>query len=357
MKGVYQRKDRKGIWCISYYVDGRQKRESIGPSKKLAETVLSKRKTEIAEGKFLDKSKIKRIKLMDFVTLFLDTYSKPNKSSWKDDVQRLTAAADILGKGKHLDEIKPYDIEDFKKYKLQEGIEPSTVNRYLTIMKTMFKKAIEWGYAEKNPLDTIKHLRENNVKVRYLEKEEIARLLEVCSPYLKAAVLTALNTGMRKGEMMMLKWSDIDFKNSIIYVHKTKNNEPKMCPMNIVVKRELINLREHSEKEQVFPMNVDKIFSKAIRCAKITHCRWHDLRHTFASHLVMNGVDLMTVKELMGHKDIKMTMRYSHLSQGHKARSVDTLGSMMESIISTKQAPQGSLEILEKQLLFVSSSD
>ncbi|MDD5496714.1 MAG: tyrosine-type recombinase/integrase [Candidatus Omnitrophica bacterium] len=269
--GIFKKGDN---WYIDYYVSNRRKREKVGSSRKLAETVLAKRKTQIAEGKFLDISKVKRVKLSDFVTLFVETYSKPNKTSWKDDLERLSRAAGLLGKDKYLDEVTPYNIEEFKKLKLQEGLEPSTVNRYLTVLKTMFKKAIEWGNAEKNPLITVKHFKENKPIVRYLDKEEIAKLVEACDPYMKAVVLTALNTGMRKGEMLALKWTDIDLKNNMVLVRKTKNNEPKIIPINMVLKRVLVNLREHSSGEVVFPLGVDKLFSRAAKYAKITNSRF-----------------------------------------------------------------------------------
>lgn len=341
---------KNGQWYIDYYVHGRRKREKIGPSKKLAETVLGKRKAQIAEGKYLDKKKIKRIKFSDFVEVFLETYSKPNKASWKDDKIRLTLAVSFFGKATYLDDITPFQIEQFKKHKLQEGTKDSTINRYLTILKTVYNKAIEWGNAKENPFNKVKHYKENNARVRYLEKEEIGRLLDACPQYVRQIVMVAINTGMRKNEIFSLKWSDIDFRNDLIYIHKTKNNERKIIPMNLPLKRTLINMREHSKEDELFPVKrIEKPFSKALKCATITNCRFHDLRHTFASHLVMNGVDLMTVKELLGHKDIKMTMRYSHLSRGHKNKAVDKIGSMMDTIWTPendKQAVEKCLDVV-----------
>jgi len=332
---------RNGNWYIDYYVRGRRKKEMVGPSRKLAETVLAKRQTQIAEDKFLDVTRIERVKLGDFVHKFIENYSKPNKSSWKADNVRLNNAAKLLGEQAYLDEITPFHIDKLKKTKIQEGVKPSTVNRYLTVLKTMYKKAIEWGNAKENPLDNAKHFKEDNKIIRFLEEEEISRLIEACSDRLRPIVTTALNTGMRRGEIFNLKWSDIDFKRKLINVHKTKNKERKTIPMNVLLVNTFARVREHSTSEYVFnKKGIRKDFSNALKCAKITTCRFHDLRHTFASHLVMKGVDMMTVKELMGHKSIKMTERYSHLSQAHKSKAVEQLSSVMVPVWDFKKEVQ-----------------
>lgn len=342
-KGIYQ---KNGNWYIDYYANGKRKREKIGPSKKLAQTVRNKRLTQVAEGKHLDIDRVKRVKFLDFVEIFLETYSKPNKASWKDDRVRLNLVAKYFG-NVYLDELTPYKMEQLKKHKLQEGTKPSTINRYLTILQTMYKKAIEWGNAKENPLFGVKHFKEDNASLRFLEEEEISRLLDACSDYLRPIVITALNTGMRRGEIFNLKWSDLDFKRGSINVYKTKNNEKKVIPMNSLLRGTIARVREHSTDEYVFPKrSIRKDFSNALKYAKIWNCRFHDLRHTFASHLVMQGVDLVTVKELMGHKSIKMTMRYSHLSQDHKIKAVGAL----DSIIGTIWTPEVKVQDIEEAI-------
>ena len=337
-KGIYL---KDGSYHIDYYVKGRRRREMIGTSLKLARTVRNKRLIQIAEGKFLDIDKINRIKLGDFVKQFLETYSKPNKATWKDDNCRLNGAAGFFGSGTYLDEITPKNIEQFKNYKLQGGTKAATINRYLTVLQTMYKIAIEWGHAKENPLLKVKHLREDNVVLRFLEEEEIARLLEASSDYLKPIIVTALNTGMRRMEIFNLKWSDVDFRRGLVSMHKTKNNDIKVIPMNTLLRHTLARVREHSISEYVFPIkSIRKDFSNALKCARISDCRFHTLRHTFASHLVMQGVDLVTVKELMGHKSIKMTMRYSHLSQDHKSKAVEALEGVMDNVWATEEKAQ-----------------
>ena len=338
INGIFK---KRGNWYIDYYVQGRRKREMIGPSKKLAEQIRNKRLIEVAENKHLDIKRIERKRLGEFVSLFIETYSKPNKVSWKDDYSRLNLAVSFFGSKTYLDEITPYHIEKFKKHKLEQGTKSSTINKYITILKTMYKKAIEWGNVETNPFSTVKKLREEEPPIRYLEKEEIARLLDACDGILRPIVITALNTGMRKGEIFNLKWSDVDLKNNFIYLYKTKNNERRVIPVNQLLRRTLIMHRERSTSEKVFPMkSIQRYFARALKCAKITNCRFHDLRHTFISHLALEGVPIHTVKELAGHKSIEMTMRYAHLSPDHKSKAIETIGNLMDTVWTPKENRQ-----------------
>ncbi|MFC1599238.1 tyrosine-type recombinase/integrase, partial [Candidatus Omnitrophota bacterium] len=199
-------------------------------------------------------------------------------------------------------------------------------------IKHIFTMAMQWGKAESNPVKKVKLFRENNQRVRYLEKEEIESLINNSRGYLKRIVIIALNTGMRKGEILGLKWRDVDLKRGIIYLLNTKNGERREIPMNSAVKWALIKQPKHKDGPFVFCNkngksfgNVRKSFIAALRKSGIINFRFHDLRHTFASQLVMGGVDLNTVRELMGHKSIRMTLRYTHLSPAHKSRAVDLL--------------------------------
>lgn len=330
------RKD--GNWYIDYYANGRRKREKIGTSKVLAETVLRKRKVEIAEGKFLDVRKEQKIKFEDFSEEYLNIYSKPNNRSWKDNdlpnIRRLKA----FFSGRYLHEITPLLVEKFK-IERSKAVSPATTNRSLTCLKSIFNKAIAWGrFNGVNPVKGVKFFPEDNQRTRYLEKEEVVKLLKHCKGHLKPIVIVALNTGMRKGEILNLKWHDIDFNRGIIYLLKTKNNEKREIPMNDAVKTALIKVRKYPESPYIFcdkngePFrDVRKSFFTVLKKTGIINFRFHDLRHTFASHLVMSGIDLNTVRELLGHKSLEMTLRYSHLSPNHKKRAVDILGRQMDT--------------------------
>ncbi|MEW6675413.1 MAG: site-specific integrase [Nitrospirota bacterium] len=219
-------------------------------------------------------------------------------------------------------------IEEYKTQRLREVI-PTTINKEIGCLKHMYTKALEWGYLKRNPAKEVKLLKQPPGRLRYLEREEINNLLDACAPHLRPIIVAGLNTGMRKGEILNLKWSDVDLKNRRITLTNTKNNEIRIIPINDTFYQELINLKDNSQGEYVFcnakkkPFSdIKKAFVSALKRAGIKDFRFHDLRHTFGSHLVMKGVDLRTVQQLLGHKDIKMTMRYSHLSPGHLQEAV-----------------------------------
>lgn len=222
-------------------------------------------------------------------------------------------------------------IEKYKAERLAE-VSPATVNRELANLKNMYTKAIEWGYVKSNPVKKVKFLKEPPGRLRYLKAEEVDALLKACADHLRPIVITALNTGMRRGELFNLKWTDVDLKNRKITVVNTKNNESRVIPINQTLYKELIEISDESKGEYVFPdrkghpfKDIKKSFSTALKRAKIEDFRFHDLRHTFGSHLVMQGVDLRTVQQVMGHKDIKMTMRYSHLSPEYVQEAMERL--------------------------------
>lgn len=330
---VYEYKGKKGTtYYIVYSVDGRRKTETIGKDKKLAENVLHKRLTEIAENKYLDVKKEEKIWFEDFADQYLDFYCKPNNKTWETSDKIKIKNLKRYFSGKYLYEITPLDIEKYKSERIKK-VSTATVNRDLACLKSIFNRAIEWKKAKDNPVRLVKLFRENNQRLRYLEKEEIIKLLDNCHNYLKPIVIVALNTGMRRGEILKLKWHDIDFRRDIIYLHNTKNGEKREIPMNAEVRTTLIKVRKHPQSPYIFcnktgnPFgDIKKSFLTALTNSGIINFHFHDLRHTFASQMVMSGVDLNTVRELMGHKSIQMTLRYSHLSPDHKKRAVDILG-------------------------------
>ena len=147
---------------------------------------------------------------------------------------------------------------------------------------------------------------------------------------------------MRKSELFNLKWHDIDYKREIIHLLVTKNNEKREIPMNSLVKSTIIKVKKHTKSNYVFCKNdgspytnIRRAFKTALKRANIHDCSLHTLRHSFGSHLVMSGIDLNTVRVLLGHKDIKMTTRYAHLSPNFKKRAVEVLVSQNTAQIDT----------------------
>lgn len=329
--GVYRNK-KDDHYYVDYYISGRRKREKISKNRKLAENVLAKRRVEIAEGRYLDvRKEKKRWKFTDFADEYYKYHCANMKSRKKTHEVHLRVLRAYF-KDKYLDQISVMDVEKFKTKRINE-VSPATVNRALSCLKSLFNKAIAWEkFDGMNPVCKVKLLKENNKRLRYLEKEEIERLLAVCDESLKPVVVVALNTGMRLGEILGLKWQDVDFRRGIIYLLRTKSGDKREIPMNELVRRALTGVRKHPSSEYIFchkdgnpRKTVRKSFSTAMKKSNIENFRFHDLRHTFASHLVMAGIDLNTVRELLGHADLTMTLRYAHLSQDHKKNAVDVL--------------------------------
>lgn len=319
-------------WYIDYYYKGRRKRKKIGPSKKLAMQVLNDVQLKIAKGEYLGIYDEKKIPFDEYAKQYL-AFSKANKA-WSTYKRRDRFSVKNLNsffKGKYLFEITPQMIEKYKAVRL-ERVTPASVNRELACLKHMFTKAIEWGFIKANPAKGVKRLKEPPGRLRYLKPEEVVALLDVCADHIRPIVVTALNTGMRKSEILNLRWSDVDLRNRKITVINAKNNETRVIPINQTLYQELLTLSEKVKGEYVFSGrnghpygDIKKGFSAALNRAGIEDFRFHDLRHTFGSHLVMQGVDLKTVQQVMGHKDIKMTMRYSHLSPEYVQEAIERL--------------------------------
>jgi integrase len=226
-------------------------------------------------------------------------------------------------------------IERYKRRRREE-VSAASVNRELVLFKHMFHKAVDWQYMNMNPAQTVKLLKEPQGRLRYLLPEEREFLLQECSGMLRAIVITALETGMRKSELLNLTWKDVDLIRRTITVTRTKNNEIRVLPISDTLQPILERLYRERRGLYVFAKedgssygNWRGSFESACDRAGIEDLRFHDLRHTFASYLVMAGVDIRTVQELMGHKDIKMTMRYSHLSKAHLLEAVNKIGTKL----------------------------
>ena len=222
----------------------------------------------------------------------------------------------------------------------EKKLSPATRNRHLAHLSSMFNRGKEWGLVTSNPAQGIKPLRENGARTRFLDGDEVARLLTAASQTFRPILITALHSGMRRGEILNLKWPDVDFKNRIITVQKSKSGNKRMLPMDDTLYEVLGVLPTRFQQGYVFPspvkegqprFGVQRQFGKAVKKASVHNFRFHDLRHTFASHLVMSGVDLMAVKELLGHATLTMTMRYSHLAPDHRMRAIKTLDSAYQT--------------------------
>ncbi len=213
-------------WYIDFYEKGQRKRKKIGPSKKLAEQVLKDVEVKIVKKEYLGILEEKKIVFEDYAKVYLK-YAKANKADSTESRDSYSVAnLKSVFKGKYLFDITTEMVENYKTKRL-EKVEPATVNRGLACLKHMYTKAIEWGYVKTNPAKGIKRLKEPPGRLRYLRPNEVNALLTACSEHLRHLVVTAVNTGMRRGELFNLKWPQVDLENRKITVINSKNNESR----------------------------------------------------------------------------------------------------------------------------------
>ena len=311
-----------------------QKALPFAQSREEAALTLSKKVAEVFDRKHGIESKRENIRFSDFAKIYLEDYMMTVRRNFKPDVYRLQILCRYF-KNVDLRIVTPLVIERFRKSRLKAGNTKSTCNRYLQLLKRMFNVAIEEGYAEENPVRKVKFFSEkDNMKERTLTDEEERKLMETCSKPLSSIIAVALNTGMRRAEILNLRWCHVDLKARRIKVEKTKSEKVRFIPINNVLFYELGRLKgENNQSPYVFfnpetgkPYQDMKTgFKGALRRAGIEGMRFHDLRHTFASRLVEKGVDIETVRDLLGHHSITITQRYTHSTDDRKKAAVELL--------------------------------
>ncbi|NLO92215.1 MAG: site-specific integrase [Elusimicrobia bacterium] len=306
---------KNGNWWIDFYLDGRRKRERIGQSKSLAQEVLYKRKAEIAEGKYFPERVHQSINFREMSEHYMELHGQYRAVSWRYMLGRLV---EIFG-DKKLSDISVPELQRYYHRKSQET-SVATANRNMTLIISMFNRAKAWGYFHgDNPAAQVKRGRETNRRIRYLEEEEIKRLLSVCNPRLFPVLACAIMTGMRKGEMLNLTWENINLDQRIIYILKSKSGKPREIPIATQLQEVLLNLgpRPTGNVFELPDICLRRFFAQALKDAGIVAFRFHDLRHTFASHFIMRTKNLPALQQLLGHASPQMTQRYAHLAEGH----------------------------------------
>lgn len=216
-----------------------------------------------------------------------------------------------------------------------EGKAPATLNRYKAALSSVFAFICDEHDLKVNPCREVRQQAENNARTRFLSDTELPRLLDAARvsewPRLYLLILMAITTGARRSELIGLKWSDVDLKARTAHLHTTKNGDQRVLALTDAVISELASFREVGSG-YVFPHPsrlgepfhyFDHLWQAARSAAGITDCHFHDLRHTCASLLAMNGASLLEIAQVLGHKSITMTQRYSHLCNGHKAKLTD----------------------------------
>jgi integrase len=321
--------------------------------KKDAEAELGKRVSLIAENRYLDVKKEFTTTLSVLTEKYTENFPHPTKKMY------CTNFKEYFGEHTLLANIRYVDLETYRNRLRHKPTiygtvrKESTVNREMSCLHHLFTKAVEWDMIEQSPFSKGKSLllKENNTRIRFLKEDEIIKLLNSSPKYLRNIIECALNTGMRRGEILSLKWDQI--RNGFIYLKETKTKEPRQIPINNTLEALFKNIRkEHGlkskyvflydgqiietksgkmrkTKKELQPVkNIKKTFKSALKRAGISDFRFHDLRHTFASQLLMKGGSLKDVQELLGHKTMTMTLRYAHLTQEHKRKAVNLLNEL-----------------------------
>ncbi len=332
---------RKKYYC--QYARG--KRKLIGNAELFTPTQAREEAKAIlgqaASGQDLSISRAEKCTLKSFIDNDYGPWVETNRKDGEATVKRLKACFDDL-LSKKLSEMNAWIVEKWRSKRLKAGIRPATVNRDITTLKAALSKAVEWETLSTHPLASIKPIKtDSRGKVRFLSADEEKRLRKVLNEkggrrpkLMKPLILLAMNTGMRRGELFHLTWQNVNYNTKTITVvgEKAKSGSTRHIPMNAEAVQVLKDWQKISEGELVFPgkdgaplNNTKKSWATTLDDARIIGFRFHDLRHTFASNLVMAGVDLNTVRDLLGHGDLKMTLRYAHLAPEHKAAAVELL--------------------------------
>lgn len=324
-----------GKWYLDFTFNKRRVRCFGGYTKEQARYTLIKMKSDkLDEKRGFKKPAQPNIGFMEFAREFIEIYSKQNKRSWDRDESSLKALAPYF-KGKVIQEITPELVERYKAKRKAE-VAPGTVNRELIFLKTMFNKAVEWGRIESSPVAKVKKFREPIYKVKILNASEIKRLLDVSNSHLKPILIVALNTAMRRGEILALKWENVDLSKRRIHIEDSKSGRSRDIPMNNAVVEALSVITQHNKYVFHNPVtggplkSIKSSFRTARRNAKIKGLRFHDLRHTSATRLVEAGIDLVTVSKILGHSTIAMTVKYAHPTTENMRLAVEKLDEFYE---------------------------
>ena len=292
----------------------------------------------IREGRHFKTAEAKRHTLADLIDRYIrDTLSKKPGRAIKDQTPHLEWWRSQIG-DRLLADVTPQLLVECRDL-LGQGRAPATVVRYMAALSHAFTIAVnEWGWLEDSPVRKVKKPKLPRGRVRFLDDDERARLLDACknseSSYLYPIVVLALSTGMRRGEILGLKWQDVDTQTGFLILHDTKNSERRRVP---VAGHALEVIRNHAKVRRIDsdylfpgriagkPIDIRNPWETALKRAEINDFRFHDLRHSAASYLAMDGASLAEIAEVLGHKTLQMVKRYAHLSEAHTSKVVASM--------------------------------
>lgn len=369
----------KKVWYLYYRdKDGKKASKKLGSFDGL--TVAQARDMakdvggRVIRGENVKKEKpVQKLTYGEFLRDFYEPWVTAHRKSGKETMQSINAAFAFL-MNNALEDLSMMEVEQWRTKRMSEGRKAATINRLVVALKASVNWAVKHNMLKDNPLAHLDHLQEHDsdTKVRFLSDDERSCLMTALesrerkiraerkshndfllerkrepmpelngefADYLRPMIIVSLNSGIRQGTLFALKWGDVDFSTRTITLRAAtiKSGKTTRLPINSEVFKTLAAWKEQSDNAQddalIFPSpvsgevldNVKKSWSAVLKEAGIENFRWHDMRHDFASRLVMQGVDLNVVRELLGHANMTMTMRYAHLAPSIKLQAVELL--------------------------------
>jgi integrase len=334
--GLYK---RGTIWWLSFVDKGRRLSTSTKQTdRRLAERWAASYRAAVHEDRFLPQPKDATVG--EILERYLEVHLKPkntaNYSNSRYKVRQILgkvpAGAPVSGLRAMADEYRAWRTQCRTRGKSDKTVAAATVNRELSILKAATRKALQWGLISSDPLAGFKLAKLSNARVRYIEDEEFERLVNAAHPGLVPIVLIARHTGMRQSEILNLEWSDVDLRRGWTQIRHSKNGEGRFVPLSSELVEMLAATPLSERTGFIFQRHGARMkrdgwlraqFTKAVRRAGLIDFHFHDLRHCWASHAAMRGADPQTMAAILGHKTLRMTQRYSHLSSTHLKASIE----------------------------------
>ncbi len=313
----------------------------------------------IRDGRYSSTAASRRYTVNELIDRFIKQYLSKHPKYFKQKVLLLQRWQTELG-NLFLAEVTPSHLADIRDKLLEEMTpkgtkrSPSTANRYLAAFSRVLSFGVkELGWIQENPMQKITKPKESKGRDRFLSQEEIERLLLACkdssNPNLYQIVSIAILTAMRYGEIVSLQWSDINFDHRFLTIQETKNGSKRVIPLTDKLIEILKLCPSYGSEPNDFifttgkqstsdkPISIRKSFGNALKKAHIEKFRFHDLRHTAASHLAMTGATQGELMEILGHRTPTMTRRYAHFSQGHIAKLMERTSSLIKKSKDQKE--------------------
>ena len=336
---------RRREYLIDIWAEGKRIREYVGPNRRSAEAILAKKRSEIAEGKHLEKRPRRTSRpLPAWAKEYLELKERAGRRDLKLRSYYIRLFCERFP-ARSLDRIESEDVERWRDELAANGNKPATVRNALGYTGNFFEEALRRGIIEKNPCRLVEKPKRPKGRTRFLTPEEAVRLLVACPMWLADVIGLALETGFRREEVLTLRRSDLRFdlgENGMIFLREeeTKAKKPRYIPMTSRAREIFEGIPPNISHPFVFscpsgkPLNKDVLryhFEKACKVAGIEDFHFHDLRHTVGSWLVQRGVPLYIVSQILGHSSLETTQRYAHLAPDHLAAGLAALGNYKQT--------------------------